>query len=342
MTTVEAARSTVRPNSDLLLSVEDLHVTFTTRRGQLHAVDGVNFSLARSSTLGIAGESGSGKSVAVRAIIGLHPPLNTEVTGRVNFEGRDLLSLNQKEWRDLRGKDIAMVYQDTMRCLNPTMTIGAQIAEALRLHKHLNKADAKTRVIELLDQVRISSAASRYSNYPHQLSGGMRQRVMIAMALSCDPKLLIADEPTTALDVTTQAQIMNLIADLQRELGMSVIFITHDLHLAAAYTENIAVMYSGRIVEQAKSRDLLDSPIMPYTDALVAAMPGFNMPSHHRLVAIEGRPPDPFSFPEGCRFNPRCKFADDHCRIEAPKLAEDVPGRAYACWHPLDGKGAPR
>jgi oligopeptide/dipeptide ABC transporter ATP-binding protein len=235
-----------------------------------------------------------------------------------------------------------MVYQDTMRCLNPTMTVGAQIAEAIRLHKHLNRADAKQKVIELLDQVRIPSAALRYSSYPHQLSGGMRQRVMIAMALSCDPKLLIADEPTTALDVTTQAQIMNLIADLQRERGMSVIFITHDLHLAAAYTENIAVMYSGRIVERAKSKDLLERPMMPYTDALVAAMPGFDMPSHHRLVAIEGRPPDPFSFPDGCRFNPRCHFADDQCRVEAPQLIEGSPGRVYACWHPLDGGGKPQ
>lgn len=342
MTTLEVERPTGPAGSDTLLSVEDLHVTFRTRRGELHAVDGVSFSLARSSTLGIAGESGSGKSVAVRAIIGLHPPLNTEVSGRVLFEGRDLVPLTQHEWRALRGNDIAMVYQDTMRCLNPTMTIGNQIAEALRLHLHLNKAEAKLKVIELLDQVRIPSAASRYSSYPHQLSGGMRQRVMIAMALSCGPKLLIADEPTTALDVTTQAQIMNLIADLQRELGMSVIFITHDLHLAAAYTENIAVMYSGRIAEQAKSQELLRSPIMPYTDALVAAMPGINMPSHHRLVAIDGRPPDPFSFPEGCRFHPRCKFADDQCKTETPPLVEREPGRTYACWHPLDGAGRPR
>lgn len=336
-----SASEVAAASAEPLLTVKDLHVTFRTRRGELHAVDGVNFEVPYSSTLGIAGESGSGKSVAVRAVIGLHPVLNTIITGSVRFDGQELLGLSQKAWRERRGRDIAMVYQDTMRCLNPTMTIGTQIAEAIRLHKHLNKADAKQQVIELLDQVRIPSAASRYSSYPHQLSGGMRQRVMIAMALSCDPKLLIADEPTTALDVTTQAQIMNLIADLQRDRGMSVIFITHDLHLAAAYTENIAVMYSGRIVERAKSRELLEHPIMPYTDALVAAMPGFNMPSHQRLVAIEGRPPDPFSIPDGCRFNPRCRFADDRCRAEAPQLVEGPPGRVYACWHPLDGGGQP-
>jgi oligopeptide/dipeptide ABC transporter ATP-binding protein len=318
-----------------LLTVKNLHVTFRTRRGELHAVDGVNFEVPRSSMLGIAGESGSGKSVAVRAVIGLHPPLNTKVTGSVRFEGQELLGLSQKEWRQRRGRDISMVYQDTMRCLNPTMTIGAQISEAIRLHKDVDKAEAKKQVVELLNQVRIPSASTRYSNYPHQLSGGMRQRVMIAMALSCDPKLLIADEPTTALDVTTQAQIMNLIADLQRDRGMSVIFITHDLHLAAAYTESIAVMYSGRIVERARSEELLERPRMPYTRALVAAIPGFDMPSHHRLVAIEGRPPDPFAFPDGCRFNPRCDRADDHCRIEAPALIEGEPGRFYACWHPV-------
>jgi oligopeptide/dipeptide ABC transporter ATP-binding protein len=342
--TVVAPEPRVLTGSDAepLLAVENLHVTFRTRRGELHAVDGVNFEVPYSSTLGIAGESGSGKSVAVRAVIGLHPPLNSTITGSVRFDGQELIGLPEKEWRQRRGSDIAMVYQDTMRCLNPTMTVGAQIAEAIRLHKHLNRADAKQKVIELLDQVRIPSAASRYSSYPHQLSGGMRQRVMIAMALSCDPKLLIADEPTTALDVTTQAQIMNLIADLQRDRGMSVIFITHDLHLAAAYTENIAVMYSGRIVERAKSKDLLERPMMPYTDALVAAMPGFDMPSHHRLIAIEGRPPDPFSFPDGCRFNPRCHFADGQCRTEAPQLIEGSPGRVYACWHPLDGGGKPQ
>ena len=343
MTTLTLPTTGLTPVADQpLLSVKDLHVTFRTRRGELHAVDGVSFDVPRSSTLGIAGESGSGKSVAVRAVIGLHPVLNTTITGSVQFEGQELLGLSQKEWRERRGRDIAMVYQDTMRSLNPTMTIGAQIAEAIRLHKKVNKAAAKQKVIELLDQVRIPSAATRYSSYPHQLSGGMRQRVMIAMALSCDPKLLIADEPTTALDVTTQAQIMNLIADLQRDRGMSVIFITHDLHLASAYTESIAVMYSGRIAERARSVDLLERPRMPYTAALVAAIPGFDMPSHHRLVAIEGRPPDPFSTPDGCRFNPRCSYADDHCRVEAPPLVEGEPGRFYACWHPLSDAGDAR
>jgi oligopeptide/dipeptide ABC transporter ATP-binding protein len=318
-----------------LLKVKDLHVTFHTRRGEMQAVNGVSFEVATSGMLGIAGESGSGKSATVRAVIGLHPPLNTTVSGSVQFDGNELLSLKEHQWRKIRGRQIAMIYQDTMRSLNPIMTVGSQISEALRLNCHLNREQAKTRAIELLDLVRIPVAARRYSNYPHQLSGGMRQRVMIAMALSCEPKLLIADEPTTALDVTTQAQIMNLIADLQKDLGMSVIFITHDLYLAATYTDNVAVMYAGKLVERASSDDLLKHQAMPYTEALVAAMPGFDMPPHTRLVAVEGRPPDPYALPPGCNFNPRCKYADDQCRSEAPPLTEGEPEHWCACWHPL-------
>lgn len=319
-----------------LLQVNDLRVVFHTPRGELHAVDGVTFELERSSTLAIAGESGSGKSVTARSLIGLHSPKKTTVRGEIIFEGVKLSELDEAGWRRWRGREIAMVYQDAMRSLNPIMTVGSQIAEALRAHLGLGKPEAKARAIELLDLVRIPLAKERYASYPHQFSGGMRQRAMIAMALSCQPKLLIADEPTTALDVTTQAQILNLISELQEELGMSVIFITHDLGLAASYTDNVMVMYSGKIVERAPSATLLKQQRMPYTEALVGALPTDDMPSHQRLIAVEGRPPDPFDRPSGCAFHPRCRYADEQCKAAEPSLVEAETDHWCACWHPVN------
>ena len=325
-----------RSRAEPLLAVENLHVTFRTRRGELHAVDGVNFEVPYSSTLGIAGESGSGKSVAVRAVIGLHPPLNSVITGSVRFDGQELIGLPEREWRERRGRDIAMVYQDTMRCLNPTMTVGAQIAEAIRLHKHLNRADAKQKVIELLDQVRIPSAALRYSSYPHQLSGGMRQRVVIAIALACSPKLLMADEPTTGLDVTIQAQILNLLDELKDRLKMSVILVTHDLGVVATRTSRIIVMYAGRIVETGNTRDVFYHHRMPYTKALLESSPKVSNHSHTRLVTIPGRPPNLLSLPDGCAFAPRCSYATDQCHLVRPELEPSTePGHTFACWNPL-------
>jgi len=319
-----------------LLDVVDLRAVFHTPQGELRAVDGVTFSLERSSTLAIAGESGSGKSVTARALMGLLSPKHTTVTGEINFEGTKLSDFGEKEWRRWRGCQIAMVYQDAMRSLNPIMTVGAQISEALRAHLDLTKAQAKARAIELLDLVRIPLASQRYSSYPHQFSGGMRQRAMIAMALSCKPKLLIADEPTTALDVTTQAQILNLVSELQAELGMSVIFITHDLCLAASYTDSVLVMYGGKIVERAPSKALLQSQRMPYTEALVGALPGDELRPHQRLAAIKGQHANPLNRPSGCAFHPRCNYADDHCTAAEPILHEGEPGHWWACWHPVN------
>jgi oligopeptide/dipeptide ABC transporter ATP-binding protein len=319
--------------SDHLLEVEDLKVTFPARGRDLRAVDGVSYCVQAGRTLAIVGESGSGKTVSCRAVVGLLPP-SAMVTGSARFQGTQLIGLSDDRMREYRGADIAMVFQDPARSLNPTMRIGSQIAEALRAHRHVTKREAREQVIELLRLVRMPLPERRYYEYPHQLSGGMRQRVMIAIALACRPKLLIADEATTALDVTTQAQIMELLLDLQAELGMALMLISHDLGLAASYADEVIVMYAGRIVEQAPAARLFTRVRMPYTQALFEAIPRLERPAHSPLPVIGGRPPDLAALPAGCSFAPRCRRAQDDCLAEAPPLAEHEPGHRWACWHP--------
>jgi len=317
-----------------LLEVRDLRVNFHLQRAIVPAVQGVTFSVNAGQTIGIIGESGSGKSVTARAIMGLLPKKTAEVLGSVRFEGKELLGLSDREMRQHRGKDVVLVFQDPMRSLNPTMRIGTQIAEALHSHQEITRADAHRRVVELLQMVRIPSAEQRFHEYPHQLSGGMRQRVMIAMALSCGPKVLIADEPTTALDVTTQAQIMELLRELQRELNMAVVLISHDMGLAAMYTDEVAVMYAGRVVEQATTERLFKHVRMPYTRALLDSIPSLEHPSLEPLSVIRGRPPDLSALPPGCPFSPRCHFAQAKCE-EPPILETNPDGDRFACWFPL-------
>ncbi len=326
-------------NGEALLDVRDLRVTFTGRGRQVRAVAGVSYSVRAGQTLAIVGESGSGKTVSCRALIGLLPPAAV-VTGSARFAGAELIGLSDDQLRGHRGTDIAMVFQDPTRSLNPTMRIGRQITEAVTAHRRMAKAAARERAVELLRLVRMPAPERRFAEYPHQLSGGMRQRVMIAIALDCRPRLLIADEATTALDVTTQAQIMELLLELQRELGMALMLISHDLGLAAHYSDEVIVMYAGRIVEQAPARRLFARVRMPYTRALLDAIPSLERPAHAPLPVIGGRPPDPAARHAGCSFAPRCGNAADDCRAAAPPLAEHEPGHRWACWHPVGAKAA--
>jgi len=322
---------------DLLLDVRDLRVRFRQRRREVLAVNGVSYAVSAGRTLAIVGESGSGKTVSCRAVMGLLAPTAT-VAGSVLFEGQELLGRTDKEMRSRRGADVAMVFQDPARSLNPTMRIGTQITEAIRAHLPLDKRAARERAVELLQLVRIPLPRRRFVEYPHQLSGGMRQRVMIAIALACHPRLLIADEATTALDVTTQAQIMELLLDLQQELGMALILISHDLGLAASYADEVIVMYAGAVVEQAATEELFGRVRMPYTKVLLEAIPRLERPAHSPLPVIGGRPPDGASLPAGCAFAPRCPSARDDCHEASPPLAEHEPGHRWACWHPcVDG-----
>jgi oligopeptide/dipeptide ABC transporter ATP-binding protein len=314
--------------------VTDLRVAFSRRGRDLRAVDGVSYSAHARQTLAIVGESGSGKTVSCRALMGLLPPAAI-VTGSARFRGTELIGLSDNEMRRHRGADIAMVFQDPARSLNPTMRIGAQIAEAIRAHRQAGRDEAREQAVELLRLVQMPLPERRFVEYPHQLSGGMRQRVMIAIALACRPKLLIADEATTALDVTTQAQIMELLLELQAELGMALMLISHDLGLAASYADEVIVMYAGQIVEQAPAQTLFEQFRMPYTKALFEAIPRLERPAHSPLPVIGGRPPD--EIPAGCSFAPRCRGAMDDCRAAAPPLAEHEPGHRWACWHPVDG-----
>jgi oligopeptide/dipeptide ABC transporter ATP-binding protein len=318
-----------------LLEVRDLRVRFTSGRGpDVQAVDGLSYELDPGQTLAIIGESGSGKTVSSRAIMGLLPD-HAKVTGSATLGGTELLGLSDADMRRHRGADIAMIFQDPARSLNPTMRIGAQIVEAIRAHADLSGADARDRGVELLKLVRLPAAEQRFSEYPHQLSGGMRQRVMIAIALAAEPKVLIADEATTALDVTTQAQIMELLVELQGRLGMALVMISHDLGLAASFADEVIVMYAGRAVERAPTLDLFRHVRMPYTKALLEAIPRLERPPHTLLPVVPGRPPDLTALGPGCPFAPRCPNAQDDCRETAPPLEEHEPAHRYACWHPV-------
>ena len=323
-----------------LLEVDDLGTWFYTRQGIVKAVDGVDFKVTSGETLAIVGESGCGKSMTALSLMRLVPePPGRIVSGSIRLGGRDLLKLSEEEMRKVRGNEISMIFQEPMTSLNPVMTIGKQITEALTLHRSLNRKQAMKRAIEMLDLVRIPEPKQRAKEYPHQLSGGMRQRAMIAMALACNPKVLIADEPTTALDVTIQAQILDLIIELQREFGAAVVLITHDLGVVAETAHRVIVMYAGRKVEEAEVGELFARPLHPYTTGLMASIPrldlmrGEGKRNDARLQEIPGIVPPLFALPPGCAFAPRCPKADDLCRRERPDYKEKRPGHWAACWH---------
>ena len=316
--------------SDSLLELRGLTVDFATDDGVVHAVDGIDLALGRGRTLGLVGESGCGKSVTSLAIMGLLPPENSTVGGAVVFEGRDLLTLDAHLLRDLRGARLAMIFQEPMTSLNPSYTIGDQIIEAIQRHQDLDKAAARARAIEVLKLVRIPSPEKRVDDYPHKLSGGMRQRAMIAMALACGPQLLIADEPTTALDVTIQAQILDLMCGLRRDTGTAIILITHDLGVVAEMADDVAVMYAGQIVERAAVHDLFARPEHPYTVGLLGSIPRLDE-KRERLPSIEGRMPDMTRPPPGCRFAARCPFVEPECIAAPPVLVEVAPGHLSRC-----------
>ncbi len=331
-----------------LLSVRNLRTRFFTADGVVKAVDGVSFDLYPGQTLGLVGESGCGKSVSALSIMRLIPsPPGKIVDGEIIFQGNDLLKMSDEQVRRVRGKEIAMIFQDPMTSLNPVLTINRQIGESLQLHMGMNGGQARKRAVELLDLVGIPSAKTRVDDYPHQFSGGMRQRVMIAMALSCNPKLLIADEPTTALDVTIQAQILDLIRGLSKEFGTATIMITHDLGVVAGMCDDIVVMYAGRVAERATVYDLYADPAHPYTMGLLRSVPRLDETRRERLVPIDGLPPDLIDLPDNCPFHPRCLYAADTCRAEMPPLAlvakPDTADKAAqptdtnhlaACWFP--------
>ena len=325
-------------STDILLSVQDLGVRFPTPRGELQALDAVSLDVRRSSTLAIVGESGSGKSVLSRSILRLLPAsAKVPREARIVFDGIDLLAQSQSAMQKIRGRRIAMVFQDPMTALNPVRTIGSQLTEGLRLHLRLSAADADARALQLLEQVGISAPARRLAQYPHELSGGMRQRVVIAMAIACEPELLIADEPTTALDVTVQAEILELMRRLQRERRMTMILITHDLGVAAGFADDIAVMYAGQVVERADTRRIFKHTRMPYSHALLQSIPRLEDEPHAALNTIAGRPPTLYGeAPTSCRFAARCDRRVAQCDAEPPRLRSDEPGHAYRCWRPLE------
>ena len=321
--------------SGALLSVENAVVDLPTPRGNLRAVDHVDLAVGAGKTLGIVGESGCGKTMLSRAVLQLLPK-KAKLSGRVMFEGQDLTKLPAEKLRKLRGRSLAVVFQDPMTSLNPVLTIGTQLIETIQEHLELDLAQARQRSIELLTGVGIPAPEQRLTQYPHQLSGGMRQRVAIAVALSCEPKLLIADEPTTALDVTIQAQILDLLAREQQRRHMAMIIITHDLGVVAGRTDEVAVMYAGRVVERAPTLALFKQMRMPYTEALLAALPKLDVPPHTPLPAISGRPPDPTRPLKGCSFSPRCRYSAGRCSTEKPQLSPaETLEHLYACFHPI-------
>jgi peptide/nickel transport system ATP-binding protein len=325
--------------AEQLLEVKGLKVRFTTEDGVVRAVDDVSFELERGKVLGVVGESGSGKSVTAMTVLGLTRDKNTAFEGEVLYRGENLLALPESRLREVRGNEIAMIFQDPMTSLNPVYTVGDQIVEAIVTHEQASKKEAKRRAVELLRQVGIPNPQQRVDDYPHQFSGGMRQRAMIAMALSCNPDVLIADEPTTALDVTIQAQILELLDRLRADFDSAVILITHDLGVVAEVADEIVVMYAGRIVERASKRELFYDPQHPYTWGLLGSIPRLDRPKPKKLASIEGMPPSLINLPQGCKFRPRCPHAFDKC-IEEPELANRVeePGHLDRCWLSVEEK----
>ena len=323
-----AARPAAAPP---LLEVRDLHTVFALEEGAVRAVDGVSFALERGRVLGLVGESGCGKTMTALSLMRLVPPPGRIVDGQVRLEGRDLLRLPEREMRGVRGAGLAMIFQEPMTSLNPVFTVGSQIAEAIRLHRRVGRRAAWSRAVELLDEVGIPEPERRARDYPHRLSGGMRQRVMIAIAISCEPRVLIADEPTTALDVTIQAEILDLLRTLRERHGMAVVLITHDLGVVAEQADEVAIMYAGRIVEHASVLDVFEHPLHPYTQALLRSMPGLGGERRSRLEAIPGQVPDLLHLPSGCHFRDRCPKAIDRCAAEDPPLEEKARGHAAAC-----------
>jgi oligopeptide/dipeptide ABC transporter ATP-binding protein len=322
-----------------LLQIENLQTHFFTGAGVVRAVDGVSYAVRSGEILGVVGESGCGKSVTALSILRLvaNPP-GRIVGGAIRFEGKNLLDLNEPEMEGIRGNDISMIFQEPMTSLNPLFTVGKQISEAIALHQGVSKGEAWERAVDMLRRVYIPEAEARAHAYPHQLSGGMRQRVMIAMALSCNPKVLIADEPTTALDVTIQAQILDLMRELQRSFGMAIVLITHDMGVVAENADRVVVMYAGRKVEEATAKELFDNPGHPYTRGLLGSIPQLDVAARTdtrraRLNEIKGMVPSLANLPQGCSFAPRCGFATDECRAAYPPLAEHRPGHWIACWH---------
>ena len=315
-----------------LLAISDLSVTFATDRGQVQALDGVSLSLNAGETLAVVGESGSGKSVTALSILGLLGDSGRVSNGSIEFDGEDLTKVSGQRLREIRGNQIAFIFQEPMSSLNPVLTIGTQVAEPIWLHHKKSWSEAFEQAGELLQRVAIPDAVKRLDDYPHQFSGGMRQRVMIAMALACQPKLIIADEPTTALDVTVQAQILSLLKNLTKEANSSLILITHDLGVVARYADKVAVMYGGRVIEMASARELYKNPQHPYTEGLMASIPKLDGDPGSRLYTIEGQPPDLSNLPSGCSFNPRCPHAQDKCIITKPTLSEVAPNHLRACF----------
>ncbi|MFJ4203600.1 ABC transporter ATP-binding protein [Streptomyces sviceus] len=333
MTTLTKTEDAPAPSgSDSFLSVRDLKVQFSTEDGIVKAVDGLSFDVERGKTLGIVGESGSGKSVTNLTVLGLHNPRTTTVDGEIILDGKELVTANERELEQLRGNKMAMIFQDPLTALSPFYTVGRQLSEPFMKHRGASKREAKDRAVQMLEKVGIPQPKTRFDDYPHQFSGGMRQRAMIAMALMCDPELLIADEPTTALDVTVQAQILDLLKDLQQEFGSAIVFITHDLGVISNMADDLLVMYAGRAVERGSVREVMRAPRHPYTWGLLSSMPRLDSDVNEELVPIPGSPPSLLNPPSGCPFHPRCTFKDEVpgtlCTDSRPPLAE---GRASAC-----------
>ncbi len=323
-----------------LLEIDNLKTQFFTSAGIVKAVDGVSYTVDEGETVAVVGESGCGKSVTAMSIMRLIPwPPGKIVDGAINFDGRDLLGISEEEMRNVRGKDIAMIFQEPMTSLNPVLTIGRQLTETMLMHTDISEDAAMARAEELLGTVGISEPVRRLSQYPHHLSGGMRQRVMIAMALACEPKLIIADEPTTALDVTIQAQILELMKDLTRRLNVAMIIITHNLGVVARYADRVNVMYAGKIIETGTARDIYYNPQHPYTLALLKSVPRMDRPRQAKLDPVDGQPPDLTMLDDGCAFRPRCRFATEKCALEFPPLDSVGGGHSTACWNKQDIDG---
>lgn len=316
-----------------IVDIEDLYVTFRSGKKSIHAVNGVNITVNKGETLALIGESGSGKSVTLRTLLRLHPPKITTITGKIEVQNRSLLELSRSELSHYRGATVSMIFQEPLLALDPVYPVGKQIIESLRRHKKLSLAQATMRALELFELVRIPSPKRRLQAYPHEMSGGMRQRAMIALALACDPNVLLADEPTTALDATVQIQILLLLRELQQELGLSIIFVTHDMGAATEVADRFAVMYAGRIVEEGTAREIIHHPRHPYTLALMQTRDHGKLHKGDRLISIAGSPPDLSDLPKGCAFASRCRYASEICLNQLPQAMEISPKHIARCWH---------